>query len=255
MVNYGLISEHVEHVSAYDEDAVPLVYAEYEIAVRFFHTMLDGRIKRYNEKHHYIGDFSVSETLYRQDLIEQNKYFEEINRGTFDQSASKIDDILDPEVSENYYGNLQQAHDIGAIDIQRGRDLGLRGYNDYRHLCGLKPAKKFKDFLDVMDFEKVEALKKLYNDTDDVDLLAGILSENSMQGTYVGPTLFCIMAKQLQLFRFSDRFWYERGDQLHSLTLSQLHEVRKTNMARFACDNAEGIKFIQPQAFLNVKPG
>ncbi|KAG6441810.1 hypothetical protein O3G_MSEX001969 [Manduca sexta] len=226
MVNYGLISEHVEHVSAYDEDAVPLVYAEYEIAVRFFHTMLDGRIKRYNEKHHYIGDFSISETLYRQDLIEQNKYFEEINRGTFDQSASKIDDILDPEVSENFYANLQQAHDIGAIDIQRGRDLGVRGYNDYRHLCGLKPAKKFKDFLDVMDFEKVEALKKLYNDTDDVDLLAGILSENSMQGTYVGPTLFCIMAKQLQLFRFSDRFWYERGDQLHSLTLCKLIALR-----------------------------
>lgn len=44
MVNYGLLSENVEHVSAY-KDEVPLVYAEYEIAVRFFHTFLDGRIK------------------------------------------------------------------------------------------------------------------------------------------------------------------------------------------------------------------
>lgn len=45
MVNYGILSENVEHVSAYEADAVPLVYAEYDIATRYFHTFLDGRIK------------------------------------------------------------------------------------------------------------------------------------------------------------------------------------------------------------------
>lgn len=68
-------------------------------------------------------------------------------------------------------------------------------------------------------FQKVLALKKLYDDIEDVDLLAGIASENLIQNAFVGPTLFCIMAKQLQLFRSSDRFWFERGDQLHSFTI------------------------------------
>lgn len=45
MKKYGLISERVHHVRAYDEDAVPLVYAEFEIAIRYYHTLLDGRIK------------------------------------------------------------------------------------------------------------------------------------------------------------------------------------------------------------------
>ncbi|XP_063628229.1 peroxidase-like [Cydia splendana] len=254
MLKYGLISEHVQYVTAYDESAVPLVYAEFEIAVRYFHTMLDGRIKLYDEKYHYDREFSVSNTTFRQSLIEQDKNFEKINRGTFYQHAARIDDIQDPEISEKYYGDLQRAADLPTLDIQRGRDLGIRGYNDYRHICGMKPARKFEDFEDVMDHEKIEALRRLYVQIEDIDLLAGLMSENHLPDTYVGPTLFCIMTKQLQLYRYADRFWFERGHQFHSFTLPQLHEVRKTNIARFACDNADAIKFIQPHAFELVGP-
>lgn len=41
--------------------------------------------------------------------------------------------------------------DLRAIDIQRGRDHGLPPYNALREYCGLKKAKKFKDFSDVME--------------------------------------------------------------------------------------------------------
>ncbi|KAH9636809.1 hypothetical protein HF086_011005 [Spodoptera exigua] len=227
MVNYGVISENVEHVTTYDAEAVPLVYAEYDIAVRYFHTFLEGRVKTYSESYQYKDEYSYSETMFRSGLLEKGLIFEELNRGLFHQYAAKLDDIQDPDISENYYGKLQKAHDLPALDIQRGRDMGVR----------------------------VEALKRLYENVDDVDLLAGIMSENHLQGIHVGPTLFCIMMKQLQIFRFSDRFWFERGDQFHSFTLEQLEEIRRTSMARLACDNAEGIKYIQANAFLNVKPG
>ncbi|KAF9818017.1 hypothetical protein SFRURICE_016932 [Spodoptera frugiperda] len=255
MVNYGLISENVEHVTTYDAEAVPLVYAEYDIAVRYFHTFLEGRVKTYTEAYHYKDEYSYSETMFRSGLLEKGNIFEELNRGLFHQYAAKIDDIQDPDVcciQLQLHINILVSI---ALDIQRGRDMGVRGYNDYRHLCGLKPAKKFRDFIDVMEIEKAEALKRLYDNVDDVDLLAGIMAENHLQGVHVGPTLFCIMTKQLQIFRFSDRFWFERGDQFHSFTLEQLEEIRRTSMARLACDNAEGIKYIQANAFLNVKPG
>lgn len=62
-------------------------------------------------------------------------------------------DFCSGQISDNFYGDLQRAHDLAAIDIQRGRDMGLRGYNDYRHLCGIKAVKQFDDLLDVMDVE------------------------------------------------------------------------------------------------------
>ncbi|KAM3967109.1 LOW QUALITY PROTEIN: salivary peroxidase/catechol oxidase-like [Aphomia sociella] len=255
MVNHGLISKDIEYVTAYDEDAVPLVYAEYDLAMRFFHTLWDGRIKKYDKNLHFTGDLSLSDTLFRHDIIQNDTMFEEINRGTFFQNAGQLDDVVDPEISENFYSEIEKVHDLVASDIQRGRDMGIPGYNKYKKLCGMKPAKKFEDFLDAMNMEKMEVLKGLYDNVEDVELFAGLVSENFIQESNVGPTLYCIMAKQLQTFRFVDRFWFERGGQFHSFSTSQLHETRKSNIARFACDNADGVEFIQPRAFYVPGPG
>lgn len=53
----------------------------------------------YSEKYHYKKQFSYSETLFKQGLIELDKNFEHINRGTFHQQCGKNDDIQDPGVS------------------------------------------------------------------------------------------------------------------------------------------------------------
>ena len=38
--------------------------------------------------------------------------------------------------------------DMGAINIERGRDYSFQGYNYYRELCGLKRATTWEDFYD-----------------------------------------------------------------------------------------------------------
>lgn len=44
MVNNGMISDRLEFVTPY-HDAELNMYAEYVIATRYFHTLIDGRIK------------------------------------------------------------------------------------------------------------------------------------------------------------------------------------------------------------------
>ena len=41
--------------------------------------------------------------------------------------------------------------DLRAIDTHRGRDHGLASYNDLREYCGIKRAKTWEDFLDLIN--------------------------------------------------------------------------------------------------------
>ncbi|XP_060802222.1 peroxidase-like [Amyelois transitella] len=254
MVNSGLLSQQIEYVTLY-EDAVPLVYTEYVSAMNYFLTLRNGRIKKFDDNNRYIGDLHLNETLFNQELIGSGKNYDEISRGMILQKAGKVDSELDPEIGEVIYNGNEKSPDLFTAGIQRSRDMGVASYNRYREMCGMTAAKKFHDFLDSMSLEKMEALKDLYNTVDDVELIPGLMSEIPVQNGLIGPTLYCIITKQLQLFRYSDRFWFERGDQFHSFLFPQLQEIRKSNMARVVCDNSQAIEFIQPHAFQATGPG
>ena len=50
--------------------------------------------------------------------------------------------------------------DLVAINIQRGRDHGIPGYNDLRELCGKPKANNFDDLSDTMVPGKQLKLKR-----------------------------------------------------------------------------------------------
>ena len=61
-----------------------------------------------------------------------------------------------------------------ALNIQRGRDHGLKGYSFYKHKCGIgRKSNSFDELADFMFDSDIEKLKKLYDHVDDIDLFVG----------------------------------------------------------------------------------
>ena len=113
--------------------------------------------------------------------------------------------------------------DLIALNIQRGRDHGLRGYNDYRQECQVGRASSFSDLRNAMSGEAIAKLRSVYNSVDDIDLFAGAIMETpEYQGSYVGRTFLCLIGDTFARLKKGDRFFYDLGGQAGSFTESQV---------------------------------
>jgi hypothetical protein len=115
-------------------------------------------------------------------------------------------------VLNNYPDTLQNLsipgagfYDLGAVDVLRDRERGVPRYNQFRRLLGLRPLARFEELTD--DPEAIRALKQVYADIEDLDLLIGNLAEaHRPTGFGFGETLFEIFilnaSRRLQADRF-----------------------------------------------------
>ena len=108
--------------------------------------------------------------------------------------------------------------DLISLNIQRGRDHGLPGYNHYRKICGLEPARDFEHLRQFMHQGSAEMFAKIYQHVEDIDLFPGLTHELPLPGGVMGATQACIIADQQRRGKFADRFWYENGRMRHSFT-------------------------------------
>jgi len=136
------------------------------------------------------------------------------------------------------------------VNIQRGRDHGLPGYNKYREICTGKKATTWSDLRKSIEPRHIETLKRVYKSVDDVDLYLGGFLEARHEDSILGPVFKCIIGDQFARLKKGDKFFYDLGvDSTRAFTLQQLEQIRQTSMARIICDNTDEVDRIQPLAF------
>lgn len=144
--------------------------------------------------------------------------------------------------------------DLVALNIQRGRDHGLPGYNVFRQWCGRPKAEHFGTWaLGLVDHSEQSAaiLQSIYRHPDDIDLFAGALSEKSLGRSLMGPTFSCIIGFQFNRLKYGDRFWYENDFPQTGFTKEQVVEIKKVTMTRMMCSTMTmgSLPVLQPHLF------
>lgn len=176
--------------------------------------------------------------------------------GLANQRSGRMDPTLTTEVTNHLFEKPGKFFgiDLAAINIQRGRDMGVPGYNHFREYCGLPRAKYFEDLTGVFGNKTLLRMSQLYKHVDDIDLWTAGISEYPIQDGLVGPTFACLIARQFVNLRRGDRFWYENAGYPAQFTIEQLDELRKATSARLICDNSDDIETIQASPMLVADP-
>jgi peroxidase len=139
--------------------------------------------------------------------------------------------------------NPNDVGDLGAIDVERERDLGINTLNQTRTALGLHPYTSFNQI--TSDLTLAAGLKSVYGSVNNVDLFVGGLAENANAGdtgSMLGPTFTTIISEQFSNLRAGDRLYFENQDfspalmnQIQNTTLSDLI-LRDTNTTAIQAD-------------------
>lgn len=176
--------------------------------------------------------------------------------GLINQRAGRMDPTLTTEVTNHLFETPGKLFglDLAAINVQRGRDMGVPGYNHFREYCGLSRAKYFEDLTGVFSNKTLLRMSQIYKHVDDIDLWTAGISEYPIHDGLVGPTFACLIARQFVNLRRGDRYWYENSGYPPQFTIEQLDEIRKSTSARLLCENADDIETIQASPMLVADP-
>ncbi|XP_057660218.1 uncharacterized protein LOC130896263 [Diorhabda carinulata] len=246
-----IVIAEIQHIT-YNE-FLPLVLGEETMTEFDLGLKKYGRFSKYSSKNRtgIYNEAAVTALPILLSLLPQS--LTKINSGSY--SDKVIDLIRNPALIPNaqIYVTLRSNWDTFALLLHMSRDHGIAPYTKYLKLCN-KPLKTIERFTDLEIFRIQKSnlvhLEQLYKNPNDIDLIVGAILEEPLPGSLLGPTFNCLLKKQFQLLRESDRFWYENDLPPSSFTNNQLKEIKKTTLSSILCANVPELYKLPPKVFI-----
>lgn len=199
----------ISNYTGYDDTVNPGIANEFSTAAfRLGHTMLSPQLLRVGLDDN--GEATREEIPLRDAFFTPANVIDEgvdsLFVGLNQQQAQELDGRLIDDVRNFLFGSPGAGgFDLGALNIQRGRDHGLLGYTDFRKEFGLNNG------LGKLSKEDKNRIRDAYpkGNIREIDLWVGGIAEKHLNGALVGQTFHKILVDQFTRLRDGDRFFYE----------------------------------------------
>ncbi|XP_027726216.1 lactoperoxidase [Vombatus ursinus] len=237
------LEKEIPKYKGYDESVDPSIANVFTMAFRFGHTEVPSIIHRLDEHYEPWGsepELPLNTLFFNTWRIIKDGGIDPFVRGML-VSPSKLlkqNKIMSSELRDKLFQPTHKIHgfDLASINMQRGRDHGLPGYNAWRRFCGLSQPKTVEELSIVLGNNRKLAQKfmKLYGTSDNIDVWIGAVAEPLVPGGRVGPLLSCLLGRQFRKIRDGDRFFWKKPG---VFTPQQQAALKKVTFSLLVCDN------------------
>ncbi len=196
-------------------------------AFRFAHSILVPEFNRLDSDNQPLsgGPLSIRDAFFNATAIKEDG-IEPYLRGMSSQVVEEFDATVISELRNFLFGPPGSGGmDLVALNIQRGRDLGLPSYNRARQDFGLAPVTSFDQISSNVNVQN--ALASVYPSVNDIDVWVGGLAEDHVADAMVGELFRAVMVDQFVRTRNADRFWFENSQ----FTATELASLRSQTMS------------------------
>lgn len=235
----------------YKNEEYPRIWNEFQSAAYRLHTLVPNVIKMASESKEITLELFANH-YFNTRLIHTGR-LDDLIRGATIQQHDGFDRIFSDSVTKYLYTEniTVLGLDLAAVNIQRGRDHGLRGFTYFAEKAYGKKINNFEDLHGIIRESYINILKKAYHCVSDIDFYTGIFCEVPYDDdALVGLTAANIIAKQFYDLKFGDRYFYSHKKVMGSFTKDQMKTIKNINLATLICytTNIQRIK-IYPLKF------
>ncbi|KAA0193393.1 hypothetical protein HAZT_HAZT002937, partial [Hyalella azteca] len=127
---------------------------------RFGHSLVDDILMQGPS-----GNLTLLDSFFKSDVLKKegtrpSQFLQSLTL----ESSQDPDEYMVPTLTNNLFGSARFpiGLDLYALNVMRGRDHGLAGYNHWRAACGLPTAASFTDLTAFLPRQTVEKFQRLY---------------------------------------------------------------------------------------------
>ncbi|XP_073421649.1 myeloperoxidase-like [Dendrobates tinctorius] len=235
------MSEVLPSYKGYSEDEDPTISNVFTIAYRMGHTFVQPFIYKLAEDY---GPYNpepvvpLFETFFASWRIVRQGGLDPLLRGIMANKAklNRQDQIMVDALRERLFPVVNSiGRDLASLNMQRGRDHGLPGYNAWRRFCGLSAPRDIDELSDVLKNRTLaEKLINLYGSPENIDIWVGGVSESLVRNGRTGKLLSCLIGNQFRRVRDGDRYYYENPSVFSS---AQRKSIESVTLSHIICAN------------------
>ncbi len=241
----------VDDYSGYNPKVDPRISNEFaNVSFRLGHSQLSPELQRVNPDGSSDGSIALGDAFFTPQTV-VNDGADSVLVGLTAQEAQAVDNLVVDGVRNFLFPAGTGGFDLAAVNIQRGRDVGLPSYNKARRGLGLQPVTAFlttdRQRGITSDPEVAARFASIYDSVEDVDFWIGGISEDRVNGGLVGELFNKVLTDQFTRLRDGDRFFYlNHLDELNILD----PDFETTKLSDILEDNTDGNYVFSENAFI-----